>query len=186
MAWPKPSCEWTWSTGPREKELCIKNRHNKLLKSFASKYSLWQYPQMQVKIVPSKEKNIYKQDPEMLAPSLGPSSFMMEWGKVENGPVVWPIKIRFFVFFLNHGHSTMQGKDEREWLLYWIVQKQTSVMVFWHIFQQRLCLFQEHDAKPDSARTTTAWLHCKRLQVLSLHACNPDFSLTENKMSNIT
>lgn len=54
---------------------------------------------MQVKIVPSKEKYIYKQDPEMLAPSLGPSSFMMEWGKVENGPVVWPIKIRIFVIF---------------------------------------------------------------------------------------
>uniref|UniRef100_A0AAR2J4N9 Tc1-like transposase DDE domain-containing protein n=1 Tax=Pygocentrus nattereri TaxID=42514 RepID=A0AAR2J4N9_PYGNA len=48
------------------------------------------------------------------------------------------------------------------------------------LFQGRPCLFQQDNAKPHSARVTTAWLHSKRMRVLDWPACNPDLSPIEN------
>ena len=48
------------------------------------------------------------------------------------------------------------------------------------LFQGRPCLFQQDNAKPHSARVTTAWLRSKRVQVLDWPACSPDLSPIEN------
>ena len=48
---------------------------------------------MQVKTPKCKEETVYKQDPEMLPPSLGQSSFKIDWGEVEKGSVVQQINI---------------------------------------------------------------------------------------------
>uniref|UniRef100_A0A3B4CCP3 Tc1-like transposase DDE domain-containing protein n=1 Tax=Pygocentrus nattereri TaxID=42514 RepID=A0A3B4CCP3_PYGNA len=48
------------------------------------------------------------------------------------------------------------------------------------LFQGRPCSFQQDNAKPHSARVTTAWLRSKRVQVLDRPACSPDLSPTEN------
>ena len=49
-----------------------------------------------------------------------------------------------------------------------------------HLFHGRPCLFQQDNAKPHSARVTTAWLQSKRVQVLDWPACSPDLSPIEN------
>ena len=48
------------------------------------------------------------------------------------------------------------------------------------LFHGRPCLFQQDNAKPHSARVTTAWLRSKRVQVLPWPACSPDLSPIEN------
>ena len=48
------------------------------------------------------------------------------------------------------------------------------------VFHGRPCLFQQDNAKPHSARVTTAWLRSKRVQVLDWPACSPDLSPIEN------
>lgn len=45
-------------------------------------------PRMQVKSQAFKKEPIYKHDPEMSLPSLGPSSFKMDRGEVEDGPEI--------------------------------------------------------------------------------------------------
>ena len=64
-----------------------------LLKTTVCENSLSLYPQMQVKTLKHKEEIIYQQDPEMLPPSLGSSSFKTDRGEVEKGPVVQQISI---------------------------------------------------------------------------------------------
>ncbi|KAL6463867.1 hypothetical protein MHYP_G00282580 [Metynnis hypsauchen] len=49
-----------------------------------------------------------------------------------------------------------------------------------YLLQGRLCLFQQDNAKPHSARVTTAWLHSKRVRILDWPACSPDLSPIEN------
>ena len=51
------------------------------------------------------------------------------------------------------------------------------------LFHGRPCLFQQDNAKPHSARVTTAWLRSKRVQVLDWPACSPDLSPIENVWS---
>ena len=41
------------------------------------------------------------------------------------------------------------------------------------LFQGRSCLFQQDNAKPHTARVTTAWLRSKRVRVLDWPACSP-------------
>ena len=48
------------------------------------------------------------------------------------------------------------------------------------LFHGRPCLFQQDNAKPHSARLTTAWLRSKRVRVLDWPACSPDLSPIEN------
>ena len=48
------------------------------------------------------------------------------------------------------------------------------------IFHGCPCLFQQDNAKPHSARVTTAWLRSKRVRVLDWPACSPDLSPIEN------
>ena len=48
------------------------------------------------------------------------------------------------------------------------------------LFQSRPCLFQQDNAKPHSARVTTAWLRSTRVRVLDWPACSPDLSPIEN------
>ena len=48
------------------------------------------------------------------------------------------------------------------------------------LFHGRPCLFQQDNAKPHSARVTTAWLRSKRVRVLDWPACSPDLSPIEN------
>ena len=48
------------------------------------------------------------------------------------------------------------------------------------LFHGRPCLFQVDNAKPHSARVTTAWLHSKRVRELDWPACSPDLSPIEN------
>lgn len=48
------------------------------------------------------------------------------------------------------------------------------------LFHGRPCLFQQDNAKPHSARVTTAWLRSKRVRVLPWPACSPDLSPIEN------
>uniref|UniRef100_A0AAR2M5U8 Tc1-like transposase DDE domain-containing protein n=1 Tax=Pygocentrus nattereri TaxID=42514 RepID=A0AAR2M5U8_PYGNA len=48
------------------------------------------------------------------------------------------------------------------------------------LFQGRPCLFQQDNAKPHSARVTTAWLRSKRVRVLNWPSCSPDLSPIEN------
>ena len=48
------------------------------------------------------------------------------------------------------------------------------------LFHGRPGLFQEDNAKPHSARVTTAWLHSKRVRELDWPACSSDLSPIEN------
>ncbi len=48
------------------------------------------------------------------------------------------------------------------------------------LFQGRPCVFQQDNAKPHTAAITTAWLHSRRVRVLSWPACSPDLSPIEN------
>uniref|UniRef100_A0AAY5LDI0 Tc1-like transposase DDE domain-containing protein n=1 Tax=Esox lucius TaxID=8010 RepID=A0AAY5LDI0_ESOLU len=48
------------------------------------------------------------------------------------------------------------------------------------LFQGRPCPFQQDNAKPHSARITTAWLRSERAWVLNWSACSPDLSPIEN------
>ena len=49
-----------------------------------------------------------------------------------------------------------------------------------HLFQGRPFLIQQDNAKPHSARVTTAWLRSKRVWVIDWLACSPDLSPIEN------
>ncbi len=48
------------------------------------------------------------------------------------------------------------------------------------LFQGRLCVFQQDNAKPHTAAITTAWLRSRRVRVLNWPACSPDLSPIEN------
>ncbi len=48
------------------------------------------------------------------------------------------------------------------------------------LFQGRPCVFQQDNAKPNTAAITTAWLHSRRVGVLNWSACTPDLSPMEN------
>ncbi len=48
------------------------------------------------------------------------------------------------------------------------------------LFQGRLCVFQQDNAKPHTAAITTAWLHSRRVRVMNWPACSPDLSPIEN------
>ena len=54
-----------------------------------------------------------------------------------------------------------------------------------HLFQGHPCSFQQDNAKPHSARVTTAWLRGKRVQPLDWPACSPDRSPIENVWHNM-
>ena len=48
------------------------------------------------------------------------------------------------------------------------------------LFPGTPCLFQQDNARPHSARVTTAWLRRHRVRVLDWSACSPDLSPIEN------
>ena len=48
------------------------------------------------------------------------------------------------------------------------------------LFPGTPCLFQQDNARPHSARVTTAWLCRHRVSVLDWPVCSPDLSPTEN------
>ncbi len=50
----------------------------------------------------------------------------------------------------------------------------------WRLFQGRLCVFQQDNAKPHIAAITSAWLRSRRVRVLNWPACSPDLSPIEN------
>ncbi len=48
------------------------------------------------------------------------------------------------------------------------------------LFHRRPCVFQQDNAKQDTAAITTAWLRSRRVRVLNWPACSPDLSPLEN------
>ncbi len=48
------------------------------------------------------------------------------------------------------------------------------------LFQGRPFVFQQDNAKPQTAAITTAWLRSRRVRVLNWPACSPDLSPIEN------
>lgn len=54
----------------------------------------------------------------------------------------------------------------------------------WHLFQGRSSIFKKHNAKQHTASIKTAWLHSRRVWVLSWPACSPSLSPTENLESH--
>uniref|UniRef100_A0AAY5KL34 Tc1-like transposase DDE domain-containing protein n=1 Tax=Esox lucius TaxID=8010 RepID=A0AAY5KL34_ESOLU len=103
-----------------------------------------------------------------------------------------------YILFENHGRLVLRTKEERDHPACYqcAVQKPTSkatinaeqnIQVLEQhmlpsrqcVFQGRPCLFQRDNAKPHSARITTAWLHSKRVWVLNWPACSPDLSPIE-------
>uniref|UniRef100_A0A8C9ZKA5 Uncharacterized protein n=1 Tax=Sander lucioperca TaxID=283035 RepID=A0A8C9ZKA5_SANLU len=102
----------------------------------------------------------------------------------------------FKLFFGNHGHNVLRAKEEKDHpdCFQCKFQKPASVMVWGgvsahgkgnlHIREGTINAeryIQQDDAKPHSARVTTAWLRSKRVVwVLDWPACSPDRSPTEN------
>lgn len=54
----------------------------------------------------------------------------------------------------------------------------------WRLFQGRSSIFKKHNAKQHTASIKTAWLHSRRVWVLSWPACSPSLSPTENLESH--
>ena len=76
--------------------------------------------------------------------------------------------------------KTLSYKEEAVWEVYIQVLEQHMLPSRWYYLQGTPCSFQRDNVKPHTASITTAWFHCRRVQVLDWPACCPDLSPTEN------
>ena len=70
------------------------------------------------------------------------------------------------------GWIMARHSPQKKVLKYICILEQHMLPSIQSLFQGRPCLFQQNNAKPDSAHITSMWLHSKRVQVLNLSPIN--------------
>lgn len=134
------------------------------------------HPQVEVKTVPYKERDIHQQHPVTPPTYLGPCSSETDWPRVEKYDVVWSTHFKFG----NRGHQVLQVKEKKEHPDCWQckVEKSAAVMV-WGSGHLDDALFRDVPVY-FSMIVPTVWLHSKRVWVRHWLACSLDLSHTEN------
>ena len=89
----------------------------------------------------------------------------LRWTERQCKRVLWSDESTFQLFFVKNGRWILHAKDEKG-----ISERHMLPS------RRRLCLFQKGNAKPHSARVTTAWFRCHRMCLLDCPACSPDLS----------
>lgn len=74
-------------------------------------------PQMQVQTLPCKGEAVFNPDLEMLPPSVDLSSLKMDWGEVENSPVVWRLHMLESCLEIMDAVSSRWKTRETIWLV---------------------------------------------------------------------
>uniref|UniRef100_A0AAR2K5U3 Tc1-like transposase DDE domain-containing protein n=1 Tax=Pygocentrus nattereri TaxID=42514 RepID=A0AAR2K5U3_PYGNA len=163
-----------------------------LQKTIVSEHSSSLHLQVQVKTLPCKSKAIYQQhlcsDESTFLIVFGNHGRRVLRAKEEKDcpdcfqrKVQKPASLMVWGCVSAHGMSNMhicEGTINAK--RYIQVLEQHMLPSKQRLFQGRPCLFQQDNAKPHSARVTTAWLHSKRVRVLDWPACSPDLSPIEN------